>query len=139
MTQVGHLDMTVKELQLRAMAAKRHQEGEVLFSLPGGATRSEEAPSYHLIPVDGTKRVAQRWALGAKKHGAHNWKRSLDTKEHAAAFCIEAYNHMQEHLSKLISRADLSDDHLGAVGWGVGAIAEAERIYGRDFWTEAQS
>lgn len=109
------------------------------FALPGGATRSEEAPAYHMRPPDGSRRAALRWALGAKKHGAHNWRRSLDTREHAAGFCIEAYNHMQEHMLKLNSRADLEDDHLGAIAWGVDAIAECERLYGRNFWTEVPS
>lgn len=106
------------------------------FEIPGGATRSEEAPAYHLSHPSGYRREAERAALGAEKHGAYNWRRSLDTKEHAAAFCIEAYNHIQEHMLKLVSRANLLDDHLGAIRWGAGAICEAEGIYGRDFWTE---
>jgi hypothetical protein len=103
--------------------------------LPGGATRSEEAPAYHLIPVDGVRRIARRFGMGAKVHGAENWKRSLGTEANAAAFCREAYNHMIEHAFRMASGSCPDDDHLGAIGWAVAAIAFAEAKFGKR-WTE---
>lgn len=114
-----------------------HVEEGALYELPGGATRSEKAPAYDMIPPEGLRRIARRFALGAEKHGAHNWKRSLETEADAAAFCREAYNHMLEHALKLASGECPEDDHLGAIGWAVVALAHVERKFMKR-WTELQ-
>ena len=108
---------------------------EVKYALPGGATRSEQAPAYHLVPPDGLRRIAQRFALGAKKHGEYNWERSIIKEEDAAAFAKEAYNHMLEHTMKMIGGRHVSDDHLAAIGWAVVVLAQIEAIHGKP-WTQ---
>ena len=104
------------------------------FYLPGGATRSERAPRYDLVPHELSRRVAARYAMGAMKHGEQNWKNSLTTEADARTFCLEALNHMQEHLFKLTHQLDLGDDHLGAIGWGVSAIVYAEALFDKSMW-----
>lgn len=95
--------------------------------LPGGAKRSERAPAYHLIPPAGLRRIAQRFALGAEVHGEGNWLKSLDTREHALSFSKEAYNHLQEHLQKMLE--GVPDDHLAAVGWAVLTLMAVEEKF----------
>ncbi len=109
--------------------------GDELHRLPGGATRSEKAPGYHLVPLDSLKRVAKRFDLGAEKHGANNWKKSIPNRLHAHAFCLEAYNHMLEHQRKMIAGEDPDDDHLGAIGWCVAVLCYVEAFHGQK-WTE---
>jgi hypothetical protein len=108
---------------------------EEKFKLPGGATRSERAPAYHLVPGEGNRRTALRFGLGAEKHGPWNWIRSLDTPAHARAFANEAYNHMIEHANKMKDRADPEDDHLGAIGWAQAALAFIEAKFNCK-WTD---
>ena len=103
-----------------------------MYQLKGGATRSEQAPRYDLVPSTGLRRIAQRFALGAEKHGEGNWKLSVQTEEEAYSFCREAYNHMIEHANKMISGVDIEcDDHLGAIGWAVMVFAYCEDRYGK--------
>jgi hypothetical protein len=99
-------------------------------TLPGGATRSEQAPSYHLIPAAGLHRIAVRYALGAETHGEGNWLLSVSTREDARVFVREAYNHAFKHLIRMNDGIDPEDDHLGAIGWYVCAVAEVERRFG---------
>jgi hypothetical protein len=106
-----------------------------LHQIPGGATRSEKAPDYDIVPMDGFKRTAQRFGYGAKTHGRDNWKLSLDTREHAQAFCREAYNHGMEHMLRMGSGYAPEDDHIGAIGFMVTVLAYAENKFGCR-WTE---
>jgi hypothetical protein len=104
--------------------------------LPGGATRSEKAPEYHLVLFYGLRRTARRYGLGAEKHGEWNWIQSvLLSEEAAAAFCDEAFNHLMEHLHKMTAGLDPMDDHLGAVGWAQSALCYAEYVWQKP-WTE---
>lgn len=105
------------------------------YRLPGGATRSGRAPAYHLVPPDGLQRTAQRFALGAERHGAWNWQQSLDTEAHAYLFCCEAYNHLVDHLFKMVTDQDQHDDHLGAIGWAQTVLAYAEARFKKP-WTQ---
>lgn len=97
------------------------------YELPGGATRSEQALPYHLIPTTGLRRIAERFALGAAKHGERNWELSLESKEDAHALAVEAYNHLQEHLLLMLDGTE--DDHLGAIGWAVCILSAVEKQY----------
>lgn len=94
--------------------------------LPGGATRSEQKPGYHLIPMEGLVRTAKRFDLGAEKHGPFNWMRSTHKEGDAYAFCASAYNHMMDHALRMRQGVDNDDDHLGAIGWAVMALSYVE-------------
>ena len=106
-----------------------------LHTVSGGGTRSEKAPPYNLLTFDGVRRTALRFGLGAEKHGADNWKRSCETEPHAFAWCVEAFNHMQEHARKMVLGLEPEDDHIGAIGWAVEILAYCEQKYGKR-WTE---
>jgi len=99
------------------------------YKLPGGAQRTERAPRYDLIPPAGLRRVAARFALGAEKHGEGNWLKSLNTREDARAFCYEAYNHLQEHLQKMLEHRHPNDDDLAAAGWAVLTLIHVEEKF----------
>lgn len=98
-------------------------------TLPGGATRSRVLP-FGLVPTVGIRRITQRFALGAIKHGENNWKSSIQKREDAKVFVQEAWNHAMEHMLKLSEGSDLSDDHIGAIGWFSTVCAEVERVHG---------
>jgi hypothetical protein len=89
-----------------------------------GAKSSEKKPRYDLIPACALRRYAERCTLGAECHGDDNWKRGKDDP----AYILDRLNHTFEHLMKYMS-GDRSEDHLGAVLWGAGALC----------WFEEQS
>lgn len=101
---------------------------------PGGGTRSEQAPAYHLVPRAGIRRTALRFALGARYHGPENWKKSCESEEDALEWCQEAFNHLIEHAMKMSNGVDLSDDHLGAIGWAQSVLCYCEEKFGKP-WT----
>jgi len=104
--------------------------------LVGGSTRSEKAPPYHLVPPQGPSRIARRFGLGKEKHGEGNWMKSVKAGPvPCAEFCKEAYNHMVEHQSKMMSRVDPDDDHLAAIGWAVAVLCYVEDFWGCK-WTD---
>jgi hypothetical protein len=105
---------------------------DAMHKLPGGATRSERAPDYMLIPAQGLRCIVDRFELGSGVHGAWQWQKSMDTKEHAKEFCLEAINHAYTHLAKMQQEGTVNDDHLGAVGWAVCVIAYARSLYGEE-------
>lgn len=107
---------------------------DVLYKLSGGATRSEKAPRYDLVPREGIRRIANRFELGAEKHGAGNWMLSLQNETDARQFCIEAYNHLLEHAQKMAGGENPEDDHLGAIGWAVTVLSFCEKTFQKK-WT----
>jgi dATP/dGTP diphosphohydrolase len=109
--------------------------GQPRYVLTGGATRSEKAPAYFLIPGEGLRRTALRFGLGAEKHGPWNWTRSVQTEENASAFAQEAYNHMMEHIRKMVAGIELDDDHLGAIGWAQSVLCYIEDRFKKP-WTQ---
>jgi len=82
-----------------------------------GAQSSELKPRYDLIPACAIRRYAERAALGAKLHGDDNWKKGAGDP----AYQRDRLNHLVEHLLRYID-GDRSEDHLGAVLWGAGAL-----------------
>lgn len=106
-----------------------------LHQLPGGATRSEKKPGYHMVPTEGLRRTALRFDLGAEKHGADNWKRSTIIEHEAYSFCVEAYNHMLDHIMMMRDGMNPEDDHLGAIGWAQSVLCYVEHQFGKR-WTD---
>lgn len=99
-----------------------------------GGDPSEKARPYDLVPSEGQRRVADRFQLGAEKHGPNGWKQCLKSRGDAAAFAHESYNHMHEHMLRMKDGVALDDDHLGAIGWAVMVLAHIEDVYGMP-WT----
>ena len=87
-----------------------------------GATRSNKAPRYDLIPLEGLRRLAERYGLGARNHGENNWKKGL----HDPQFIEQCFNHMIEHAYLYKLSGNATDDNLAAVAWGAFALMEIE-------------
>jgi hypothetical protein len=67
-------------------------------------------PRYDLIPPEFVRRLAQRMAYGAAKHGENNYQRGVGD----AAFHRDRVNHLIEHVLKYVA-GDREKDHLAAV------------------------
>jgi hypothetical protein len=89
-----------------------------------GAKSSEESPRYDLIPLEALQREAQRFALGAARHGERNYQRGAGDP----AFRRDRLNHLLNH-ALLYASGDRSDDHLAAIRANAGMLIwlEAER------------
>lgn len=94
-----------------------------MATFESGATSTTEKPWYHLIPLSGLRRVAERFAYGAKKHGDHNYKKGA----YDLNFLRDRKNHMIEHAVKYAG-GDTSTDHLGAILCNAMILAELEYI-----------
>jgi hypothetical protein len=94
-------------------------DGEVLATFDSGATRSKDADDvrYDLVSPIGLRRLAERYALGAKKHGDRNWEKGVPVRH--------TMNHLQRHIEKWRS-GDRSEDHLAAAAWGLVALMHYE-------------
>lgn len=107
---------------------------EELVSLPGGGTRSKGSYPYHLIPPEGFRRTAERFAFGARRHGTDSWKKSIQCEADALVWARMCYDHMIEHALKMVTGAFPDDDHLGAIGWAQTVLCHIEAKYGM-LWT----
>jgi hypothetical protein len=70
---------------------------------PSGATSSRIDERYDLIPYAAMEAMARRFALGAKKHGADNYKKG------DADYARERLNHLWKHLA-LFSETGKAED-----------------------------
>lgn len=86
-----------------------------------GATRSgdSEHVRFDLISPVGLERLARRYALGAELHGDRNWEGGMPVSD--------LLNHVMYH-QNLYLAGDKSDDHLGAMAWGLFAIMHFEEL-----------
>jgi hypothetical protein len=93
---------------------ERHVDGDkVVYST--GASRSSDCEDvrFDLIPPGPLRRLAARYALGAKTHGDRNWQAGMPAGD--------VLNHMEQHLN-LWKSGDRDDDHLAAAAWGCFAL-----------------
>lgn len=117
------------------MAKKEREHNEERkISIAGGATRSAGALPFHLVPRDGLRRIAERYGLGAEKHGANNWMNASNNEEDALRWAQVCYDHMMEHMLKMQTGDFPDDDHLGAIGWAQTQLAYIEARYSK-LWT----
>lgn len=86
---------------------------------PSGASRSMDAETtrYDLICPVGLRRLAERYAQGAKQHGDANWLNGLPAGD--------TLNHLIRHI-ELWRGGDRTDDHLAAAAWGLFALMHFE-------------
>lgn len=92
----------------------RKPRDKIFYSTGASRTNKVEKVAYWLLPRAGIKIIAQRFFEGIAIHGEDNWKKGQPRKV--------ILNHMMDHLLKYID-GDRTDNHLGAIGWGVCAIA----------------
>lgn len=93
-----------------------------------GATSSHVPLRYDLIPVQLLFLAAKRYTIGAKVHGERGYQQGLADRD----FIINRINHITEHWNKLFHPTPIQDnegldDHLGAILWGIGFIAEVSQ------------
>jgi len=80
-----------------------------------GAVRGTDADStrYDLISPVAMRRIAETYAEGATKYGAHNWRKGFPASD--------LMNHALKHLYTFLA-GDRSEDHLAHATWNLMAI-----------------
>lgn len=91
--------------------------GNSVFST--GAQRSKDADGtrYDLVSPIGLRRVAEAYALGARKYSDHNWLKGFPSGD--------VLNHCIKHIEQWRS-GDRSEDHLGHAAWNLFALMHFE-------------
>jgi len=84
-----------------------------------GATRGAGAPRYSLIPAEALEAEAERFELGEREHGSHNWKLGMPIDV--------IIDHLEAHLTAFkLGRPDHhTGDHKGnlaAIRWASAAL-----------------
>lgn len=98
-------------------AARAHLE-EQKERFEGGSTRSVKFERFDLIPPEIDEVLAQRFALGALKHGENNWQQG------GADFIKGCINHLRAHTVSLLKNGPFhSDDDIAAMTWNAGVLA----------------
>lgn len=95
-----------------------------------GATSSERAPMFTLLPLRALIEVTRRFEAGVPKHGRQNWRKGI----HDPDWIEDRWNHAITHLLTAWGKRegfippgkDSILDDLAAVGWGALALLEAE-------------
>jgi hypothetical protein len=82
---------------------------------PSGAKRSGDVEGirYDLMVHELLREYAMACGEGAVKYGDNNWKKGMPDEA--------IYSHAMEHLMKW-NAGDRSENHLGKVVWGMGAL-----------------
>lgn len=96
---------------------KKKTTNQVKF--PSGAVRTTDANHvrYDLISTVGLRRLAARYAMGAKKYKPHNWEKGLPASD--------TMNHVLNHINLWLA-GDKSDDNLAGAAWGLFALMHFE-------------
>ena len=91
---------------------------------PSGAGSSHQSLRHDLIPRELKDILSRRYTLGAATYGPYAYRKGLRDR----AFIVDRIGHIHEHLNKLFQPlhgdGDSFTDNLGAVGWGIGFLAE---------------
>ncbi len=88
------------------------------------ATSSKLKLRFDLVPEVFNVRVAQRYTIGAEKHGEYNYRKGLTD----SVYIQERIAHLRQHLSSFLLEGNEKDDNLAAIAWGVAFLMEAEQI-----------
>lgn len=87
---------------------------------------NEDKPQYLLVYIPMLKRWAELMTRGAKKYGAHNWKKASGEEE-LERFKDSAFRHMMQYLE-----GDETEDHAAAVFFNIsGAEYVKSKINGK--------
>lgn len=88
----------------------RNHLAEKKSKFEGGATRSEKRERFDLIPGEAEVALAERFGIGATKHGPKNWQNG------GVDFITATINHAKAHeASLLMNGPDHDDDDLAAI------------------------
>lgn len=97
------------------------------------AFSSKKSLYYHDIPPEFYRRVALRHTVGHQKYNDDptpitmnlNWRIGLDDP----LYVMDRLNHMFEHMIDFLENGNSKDDNLGAIGWCICFLMEAERLH----------
>jgi hypothetical protein len=92
-----------------------HEQKE---SFSTGAVCSHIEERFDLICPTGLKRIAQRYALGAKKYSDYNWCKGIPS--------YIRLNHLIQHLNEYLLNGNTKDDNLAAIAWNAIALMHYE-------------
>ena len=96
--------------------SKRDHAKEAKEVFEGGATRSELALRYDLVPRAAVEGIARRLTLGVEKHGEWNWKNG------GPAFVKSTKNHLMKHVLNYLETGEPAD--LDAIGANYALLAD---------------
>lgn len=94
------------------------------FTSQCGATSSKLKLRFDLVPEVFNVRVAQRYTIGAEKHGEYNYRKGLTD----SVYIQERISHLRQHLSSFLLEGNEKDDNLAAIAWCCAFLMEAEQI-----------
>ena len=91
------------------------------IQFPTGARRSGDAEEerYDLISPVALRRLAQTYAEGAARYGAHNWELGMP-----ASVLV---NHALRHLNLWLAGDD-TEDHLAHAAWNLAGLMHFEEL-----------
>ena len=96
-----------------------------VYTTKCGAQSSGKARRHDLLPRSFTDRITDRFAMGAKKYPAFNYRKGLTDKD----YIIERINHMKTHFDAFLSPSsdeEWTDDNIGAIGWCIAFLCECQ-------------
>lgn len=102
------------------------------WKAPSGASSSTKAAPFHLIPIGGLRRNANRFGLGLIKHGRGNWEKACFAQD--ITWMQDRINHGVEHMLQWLREIEglephSGDDHAGAVAWLGDVMSFYEEIW----------
>lgn len=97
------------------------------------AYSSSKALYFHDVPPEFLRRVALRHTVGHTKYNDDpvpttmnlNWRIGLDDP----LYVMDRLNHMFTHMVNFLESGNTNDDNLGAIGWCICFLIEAERLH----------
>lgn len=88
---------------------------------------SSKVPRLDYIPRIAAEKLAERYALGAVKHGKYNYKQGLTDKEYVLERCAHIIEHTMKYVEELEGLVPPSgDDNAAAIMWGGAFLCEAD-------------
>lgn len=100
------------------MDTERKHDEEEKQSFSTGAVCTKVAERFDLICPSGLRRIAERYALGARKYSDYNWCKGIPISERL--------NHLIKHTNEYVLHGNSNDDNLAAIAWNAIALMHYE-------------
>lgn len=124
---------TVKQGDINHTASKAATSGQAqeMHKFASGAKSTVVKPRYDLIPLAALVLTAERFAYGADRHGARNYRRGATDE----VFITDRINHLQEHLARFAETRSRAD--LAAILCNAAILADIGAFVGGEEFTKA--
>ena len=96
----------------------RDHSSEEVHTFPSGAKRTVKEERFDLICPAGLRRIARRYALGAKKYSDFNWCMGVPP--------AVTLNHLIAHVVDYLEHGNTRDDNLAAIALNAIALIHYE-------------